>query len=158
MKKLLKDTRGLSTVELLWVLPVLFMMFLFIIESSFIMYDFAVVNYFTSTAAEKAAMEGGFNDTIRQSLQTNLRNWTSNGKTYSFDTSGTSGYYSPGVVVVYGTDGNTQVHRGDDIEVGVVYPVRFKTFIIRGAFQWIVEQKELTLKAQAVSTSEKYFE
>lgn len=156
MKKLLKDTRGLSAVELLWVMPVLFMMFLFIIESAFIMYDFAVVNYFTSTAAEKAAMEGSFNDTIRQSLQNNLRNWTSNGKKYGFDVSGTSGYYAPGVVVVYGTDRTTQVQRGDDIQVGVVYPVRFKTFIVRGTFQWVVEQTELTLKAWVVSSSEKY--
>lgn len=157
MRDFLKDVRGIAIVELLWVLPVLLMMFLFIIESAFIMYDFAIVNYFTSTAAEKAAMEGSFNDTIRQSLQNNLK-WTSNGKSYSADTSGTSGYYSPGVIVIYGTDKTTQVQRGDDIVVGTVYPIRFKTFIIRGAFQWVVEQKELTLKAQAVSTSERYFE
>lgn len=156
MKKLLRDTRAATFVELLWAMPVLLMMFLFIIESSFIMYDFAVVNYFTSTAAEKAAMEGSFNDATRQSLQTNLRNWTSNGKTYGFDASGTSGYYTPGVVVVYGTDKNTRVQRGNDIQVGVVYPVRFKTFIVRGTFQWVVEQTELTLKAWAVSSSEKY--
>lgn len=156
MQKLLKDTRGVTIVELLWVLPVLFMIFLFIIESSIIMYDFAVVNYFTSTAAEKAAMEGCFNDTIRQSLLNNLK-WTSNGKTYSADISGTSPNYSPGVIVIYGTDKDTQIQRGNDITVGTVYPVQFKTFIIRGAFQWVVEQMELTLKAQAVSTSEKYF-
>ena len=157
MKSLLKDTRAVTLIELLWVLPVLLMMFLFIIESAFIMYDFAVVNYFTSTAAEKSAMEGGFNNTIRQSLQTNLRNWTSNGKAYSFDANGTSAYYTPSVVVAYGTDKGTQVQRGDEIRVGVVYPVRFKTFIVEGTFQWVVEQTELTLKAQAVSSSEKYY-
>lgn len=156
--KFRKDDRGNAFVESLWVLPVLLMMFLFIFEAAFVMYDMAVINYHTSTAATNAAIEGCFTEDIRVKLEDNLQKWTTHGKSgnFTFDHDEDSPYDAEGVVVIYGSDMATQVERGDDIEVGVRYPLKFKSFVIEESFHWVVKDRDVSLKAWAVTSSEKY--
>lgn len=160
LKVILKDRRGQAYIEMLFVFPLLFMLFSFIVETGYLMYDWAVINYQTSTAAVSAATEGQFNDTIRLRLAENIRKWTVNGRDYNYSYGGTTPPGSPeqDTVYIYGTGSNEQVQRGNYIHVSVDYPWRFKFFLIDALGSWIIDEKNLRLSVSCSFPSEVYFE
>ncbi|SMB95728.1 TadE-like protein [Thermanaeromonas toyohensis ToBE] len=156
--RFLKDERGNSLIEALLVLPLFLILFFLLIEMGFVVYDWAVVNYATASAAAKASSEGRFSETIRQETAAYLKQWTVNGKDLGVDFLAGAPYYSSDTMVIWGTPAGMNVQRGQEIVVGVVYPVRFKTFLVGALGQWLIQEEQLTLKTRAVTTSEAFFE
>lgn len=158
MFRMLRSRRGNAFVEALFVLPVYIFFIVAILESGFLVYNWAVVNYATSSAAVKAAVQGQFTPAIRQEAADYLRDWTLDGKTMNGDYMALSPRVEGNTIVVWGTDPNQRVHRGGNVVVGIVYPVRFKLLSVGGLGSWLVQQYDLTLKTRAVVMSERYFE
>lgn len=156
--KALRSCRGNAFVEALFVLPVYIFFVVAILESGFLVYDWVAVNYATSSAAVKAAVQGQFTPAIRQEAADYLRDWTVDGKSMNRDYMALSPRVESNTVVVWGTDPNQTVQRGGSIVVGVVYPVRFKILSVGGFGKWLVQQYDLSLKTRAVVMSERYFE
>jgi len=154
----IRSRRGSQTVEMLFVLPVLLMLFFMTVEMGFVMYDFVTVNYAAASAAVEAARKGKFDGEVRQEIATYLRDWTTEGKRFAVDPWATSPAAQDNTIVVWGPDPNQAFERGSVIEVGVVYPVRFKTFMIDGLARWLVQENVLSLKARAAALSEVHFE
>lgn len=155
---LLRGERGNSLIEALLVLPVFLMIFFLLTEMGFVVYDWAVVNYATASAAARASSEGRFSESIRQETAAYLRQWTVNGKEMAVDFLAGAPYYSGDTIVIWGTPAGTNVQRGQEIVVGVVYPVRFKTFLVGTLGQWLIREEQLTLKTRATAISEEFFE
>ncbi|WP_031516945.1 TadE/TadG family type IV pilus assembly protein [Desulfofalx alkaliphila] len=157
MKKLIKCEKGSIYIETLMCLPIWFMIFVFIFETSLIMYDWAVINMACKKGAVNAAIEGNLSLDIRNQVSTYVRDWTTEGKNKAISNTGTSSYYDPDTIVIYGTNATTNVQRGGEIQIGIAYPIQFKTFIVKTPANWVIEQMNISLKAKAVATSEKYF-
>lgn len=155
--KRIRGKRGSPSIEMLLVLPLLIMMLFLIVEMGLVMYDFVTVNYAVTTAASEAAKDGSFNDSIRQNTAEYLKDWTTSGKGLQVDPNAVSPYSSQSSIVVWGPPANQEFQRGETIEVGAVYPVKFQTFLIRGVQDWVTPEP-ITLKARAVARSEVYFE
>jgi Flp pilus assembly protein TadG len=158
--KLPGDRRGQVFVEALFVIPLLFMLFVFIVETGFLMYNWAVINFYTSTNAVAAATRGQFNDEVRLRLAQEICDWTVNSQGYSYDVAGTDPPGSPGdnTVYVYGTDRNTRVQRGSYISVNVNYPWHFRFFVIDDLSRFVVSEERLRIKTNALVPSEVFFE
>ncbi|RKO66401.1 TadE/TadG family type IV pilus assembly protein [Desulfofundulus salinus] len=155
-----KDSRGSVSIEALFIVAVLLMLFFFIVEMGFLMYDWAVVNHAASAAAVEAAMNGRFSADIRQATAEHIRKMTTEGSTMGIDALETSlpGSVNPGTIYVYGTDPNSNVQRGGKIAVGVAYPFRFKTFLFDALGRWLIGENQIVLKAGMTAASEVYFE
>lgn len=158
--KIWKNSIGSFSIEALFVLPALLMLFFFIIEMGFVMYNWAVVNHAASAAAVEAAMTGRFSADIRQTAADQIANWTSDGKTMNINSLGTSLPESvqADTIYIYGTDANTDVQRGNIIDVGVVYPFKFKTFVFDALGRWATGENQIVLKANMKAASEVFFE
>lgn len=157
MIKPYRCTRGSQTIEMLFVLPLLLMVFFMIIEMGFVMYNFVTVNYTAASAAVEAARSGSFNASVRTSTEEYLVNWTTDGKAKEVYHT-TTPIDPDGAIVIWGPPPDQIIQRGDPIEVGVIYPIRFKSFVMDSMCRWIVQENALTLKARAVAMSEVYFE
>ncbi|MCL6612753.1 MAG: hypothetical protein K6T66_14550 [Peptococcaceae bacterium] len=155
-----RDRRGQAFVESLFVVPLLFMLFIFIVETGFLMYNWAVINFYACNTAVAAATRGQFTDEIRLRLAQNISDWTVNSQGYSYDVFGTDPPANPadGTVYVYGTDRNTPVQRGSHIHVNVNYPWRFKFFLIDGLSRFAVSEEQLRIKVNASVPSEVFIE
>jgi len=155
-----KDCRGSVSIEALFVLPVLLMLFFFIIEMGFVMYNWAVVNHAASAAAVEAAMTGRFSTDIRQATAEHIQNWTTDGQNMGLNAMGTSppGSVGANTIYVFGTDTNTDVQRGNKIDVGIAYPFRFRTFAFDALGRWITGENQVVLKVNMKAASEVYFE
>lgn len=159
-KKIHRDSRGQAAVEALFVFALKFMLFTFITEFGFLLYDWAVINYQAGTTAVSAATAGQFSNAIRLRLAQNLHDWTVNGKDYSYSVDGVSAPAAADskTVYIYGSDENTPVQRGQYIYVGVDYPWQFKFFMIDVLASWVIDQKDLRLRVNAAFPSEVFFE
>jgi len=160
LKSLHWDRRGQSSVEMLFVFPLLFMLFTFMFEMGYLLYDWTVINYHTSTIAVSSATTGQFSNTIRLRLAQNLHDWTVNGKgyTYNADSSSAPVTTDQNTVYIYGSDENTAVQRGQYIFVNVDFPWHFKFFLIDAIAGWIVNEEDMRLHVNAVFPSEVYYE
>jgi len=160
LKKLHQDRRGQAFVEALFVIPLLFMIFIFILEMGFLMYNWAVINFYTATTSVTAATQGQFTNQIRLDLALKINDWTINSQRYSYDVSGTVPPAEPAedTVYIYGTDRDTQVQRGTNITVGINYPWHFNFFVVDNLARFVVEEKNIRIKTRAVLPSEVYFE
>lgn len=156
--KFLRCQHGSQTVEMLFVLPVLLMMFFMTVEMGFVMYDFVAVNYAAASAAVEAGRKGAFDAEARQEVADYLRDWTTEGKRLSIDALAVSPTPRENTVVIWGPPPGDAFQRGSVIEVGVVYPVRFKSFVMDGLARWLVQENDLSLKARASAASEVFFE
>ena len=158
--KLHKNRRGQAFVESLFVIPLLFMLFIFIVEISFLMYNFAIINFYTGTMAVNAATRGQFNDEVRLNLAQNINDWTANSQGYSYDVFSPTPPAVPAdnTVYIYGTDRSTPVQRGSYINVSVNYPWHFKFFIIDSLARFTVSEEKLRLKSNASVPSEVFIE
>jgi Flp pilus assembly protein TadG len=158
--RLHRNRRGQAFVESLFVIPLLFMLFIFIVEMGFLMYNWAVINFYTCSTAVTAATTGQFTDQIRLRLAQNINDWTVNSHGYSYDVAGTGlpGSLSDSTVYIYGTDRNTPVQRGSYINVNVNYPWHFKFFIIDSLSRFIVSEEQLRIKVNASVPSEVFIE
>lgn len=150
--------RGNVLVETLLTLPVFLILFFGLVEFGFMMYDWAVINYAAATTAARAAVDGKFSQELRLEMANFLSQWTSRGADLGFDYLAETPYSSEDRVVVWGTGPDVEVQRGSQIEVGVVYPVRFQTFVAEALAGWTVGEKNLALKARAVAASEAFYE
>ena len=159
-QKLHKDKRGQAFIEALFVIPLLFMLFIFIAETGFMMYNWAVLNFYTSNTAVVAATKGQFTDEIRVRLAENISQWTINSQGYSYDISETSapGIPADNTVYVFGTDRDTPVQRGSYINVSINYPWHFKFFVIDDLSRWIVSDQQMRIKVNASVPSEVFDE
>lgn len=155
---MIRSRRGSQTIEMLFVLPVLLMLFFMTVEMGFLMYDFVTVNYAAASAAVEAARKGKFDGEVRQEIAAYLHDWTTEGKRFAVDPWATSPAAQNDTIVLWGPDPDQAFERGSVIEVGVVYPVRFKTFLIDGLARWLVQENVLSLKARAAALSEVHFE
>jgi len=155
-----KDCRGSVSIEALFVLPLLLMLFFFIIEMGFVMYNWAVVNHAASAAAVEAAMTGRFSTDIRQAAAEHIRDWTTDGKSMSLNDLCTlpPGNVGPNTIYVYGTDANTDVQRGGIIDVGIAYPFKFRSFIFDALGRWATGDNQVVLKVNMKAASEVFFE
>lgn len=153
----LTDKRGQAFIEMLFVLPLLLLIFFVIMEMGFVMYDFAVVNYAASSAAVEAARKGQFDDDVADRVENYLVNYSSNGKNVQVVRSEFNVTYST-QITLWGPDSGSRFQRGDIITVGVNYPVRFKLFFIDSLAKWVVDECSLTLKSSASAMSEPYIE
>lgn len=158
VEKILKNERGSQFIELLIVLPFLLMIFFMIVEMGFVMYDFVTVNYAATTAAAEAARAGGFTNEVRSEIGDYLKNWTTAGETLNLDAQATIPSPEDNTIVVWGPPPGEVFQRGSTIEVGVIYPVKFKTLLVDRFCRWMVQEENLTLKARAAALSEVYFE
>lgn len=160
MLKLHRDRRGQTFVEILFVFPLLFMLFSFIIEIGFLVYDWAVLNYQSGTVAVAAATTGQFTSTLRESLAADLISWSANGKNYTYNVDGTGppGTMDSNTVYIYGTDENTPIQRGQYITISVGYPWHFKFFLIDALASWVVNESDLRLHVNAAVPSEVFIE
>ncbi|MFZ5650854.1 MAG: TadE/TadG family type IV pilus assembly protein [Bacillota bacterium] len=158
--KLHRDRRGQAFAESLFVIPLLFMLFIFIVEIGFLMYNWAIINFYTGNIAVTAATKGQFTDEIRLRLARNINDWTVNSQGYSYDVFSTDPPLTPadGTVYIFGTDRNTPVQRGTYINVNVNYPWKFKFFIIDSLARFAVNEEKLRLKTHASVPSEVFME
>ncbi len=155
-----KNRRGQAFVESLFVIPLLFMLFIFIVEMSFLMYNWAALNFYTCNTAVVAATRGQFTDELRFRLAQNISDWTVNSRGYSYNVFGTDppGAPADNTVYIYGTDRNTPVQRGSYIHVNVNYPWRFKFFLIDSLSRFVVGEEKLRIKVNASVPSEVFIE
>ncbi|MGI9951345.1 TadE/TadG family type IV pilus assembly protein [Moorellaceae bacterium AZ2] len=153
-----RSGRGNVFVEAIITLPIFLILLFGLLEFGFLMYDWAVLNYATATTAARAAVEGKFSEDLRLDLANFVNQWTSRGSDLNFDYLAELPYTSEETVVVWGTDPAVQVQRGGEIEVGVVYPVRFRTLVVEAMAGWTVQEKNLALKTRAVAASEVFYE
>lgn len=160
LRRLHSNRRGQVFMEAMFVIPLLFILFIFIVEMGFLMYNWAVINFHTGSCAVVAATRGQFSDEVRLRLAQNISDWTINSDGYSFDVAGTEVPGAPAgdTVYIYGTDRSFQVQRGSYISVGVNYPWHFKFFIIDGLSRFAVSEEKLRLKTSASVPSEVFFE
>lgn len=156
--RLMRDGRGSPSLEALFVLPVILMLFFMIVETGFIMYDWATVNYAAASAAVSAAREGKFSEGVRSGTADYLRDWTTNGRAFIYDETATDPYEDSGTVVIWGTAPDQNVERNSPIVVGVVYPVKFKILLADNLWKWMVKEETITLKARSAALSEVHFE
>lgn len=158
--KIWKNNHGSFSIEALFVLPALLMLFFFIIEMGFVMYNWAVVNHAASAAAVEAAMMGRFSADIRQSTAEHIRDWTTDGKTMNIDSLGVlpPANFNPNTIYIYGTNVGTDIQRGNIIDVGVAYPFKFKTFAFDALGRWTTGESQVVLKANMKAASEVFFE
>lgn len=158
--KLHRNRRGQAFVESLFVIPLLFMLFIFIVEMGFLMYNWAVLNFYTCSTAVAAATRGQFTDEVRLRLAQNISDWTVNSQGYSYDAAGTAlpGSLNNNTVYIYGTDRNTPVQRGSYINVNVNYPWHFKFFLIDSLSRFVVSEESLRIKVNASVPSEVFIE
>ncbi|MCL6479783.1 MAG: pilus assembly protein [Peptococcaceae bacterium] len=158
--KLHKSRRGQAFVESLFVIPLLFMLFIFIVEMGFLVYNWAVINFHTCNTAVVAATKGRFTDEIRLRLAQNINDWTVNSRGYSYDVTGTDppGSYAEDTVYIYGTDRDTPVQRGSYIHVHVNYPWHFKFFLVDSLSRFAVSEENLRIKVNASVPSEVFNE
>ena len=158
--KLHKDRRGQAFVESLFVIPLLFMLFIFIFETGFLMYNWAVLNFYTCSTAVTAATKGQFTDEIRLRLAQNINDWTVNSQGYSYDVTGTDPPATPadGTVYIFGTDRSTPIQRGAYINVNINYPWHFKFFIIDSLSRFVVNEEQMWLRVNASVPSEVFIE
>ncbi|SFH33854.1 TadE-like protein [Desulfotomaculum arcticum] len=158
--KLHRDRRGQTFIEMLFVFPLLFMLFSFIVEMGFLVYDWAVLNYQCGTTAVKAATTGQLTSTLRESLAADIISWSANGKDYTYivDGTGPPGTKDLNTVYIYGTDENTPVQRGQYITISVDYPWHYKFFLTDALASWVVSEKDLRLKVNASVPSEVFIE
>lgn len=158
--RLHRNRRGQAFVESLFVIPILFMLFIFIVEMGFLMYNWAVLNFYTSSTAVTAATKGQFTDEIRLRLAQNINDWTVNSQGYNYDITGTDqpGTLDNNTVYIYGTDRNTPVQRGSYINVNVNYPWHFKFFFIDSLSRFVVSEQQLQIKVNASVPSEVFIE
>jgi len=135
-----RNRRGQAFVESLFVIPLIFMLFIFIVEMGFLMYNWSVLNFYTcSTAAD---------------------DWTVNSRGYIYDVTGADPPATPadGTVYIYGTDRNTPVQRGSYINVNVNYPWHYRFFIIDSLSRFVVSEGRLRIKVNASVPSEVFIE
>jgi len=158
--RLHRNRRGQAFVESLFVIPLLFMLFIFIVEMGFLMYNWSVLNFYTCGTAAVAATKGQFTDELRLRLARDIDDWTVNSRGYIYDVTGADPPATPadGTVYIYGTDRNTPVQRGSYINVNVNYPWRFKFFLVDYAARFIVSEESLRLKVNASVPSEVFLE
>lgn len=158
ISKLMRDRRGSPSLEALFVLPVILMLFFMIVETGFIMYDWTTVNYAAASAAVSAAKEGKFSGEVRSDAAGYIHDWTTGGRALAYDYTATEPYEDAGTVVIWGTGSEQNVERNNPIVVGVVYPVKFKILLADNIWKWVVKEEVITLKARAVALSEVHFE
>ncbi|MFZ5632143.1 MAG: TadE/TadG family type IV pilus assembly protein [Bacillota bacterium] len=160
LSNLHRDRRGQVFVEALIVIPLLFMLFIFIVEMGFLMYNWSVINFYTGSCAVAAATKGQFSDEIRLRLAENISDWTVNSQGLNYCVTGTDPPAAPAgdTVYIYGTDSGLQVQRGSYITVNVNYPWRFKFFIIDSLSRFAVSEENFRIKANASVPSEVFFE
>jgi Flp pilus assembly protein TadG len=158
--RLHRNRRGQAFVESLFVIPLLFMLFMFIVEMGFLMYNWSMLNFYTCSTAVVAATKGQFTDEIRLRLARNIDDWTVNSQGYTYDVTGADPPATPAdnTVYIYGTDRNTPVQRGSYINVNVNYPWRCKFFMVDSAARFIVSEERLRLKVNASVPSEVFME
>ncbi|MCL6478988.1 MAG: pilus assembly protein [Peptococcaceae bacterium] len=158
--KIHKDGRGSVFIEAMMVIPLMFMLFTFIVETGFLMYNWAVINFYTCNTAVVAATKGQFTDEIRIRLAQNISDWTVNSQGYSYDVFGTDppGSYAEDTVYIYGTDSSTPVQRGSYIHVNVNYPWHFKFFFIDSLSRFVAGEENLRIKVNASVPSEVFNE
>ncbi|MFZ5648132.1 MAG: TadE/TadG family type IV pilus assembly protein [Bacillota bacterium] len=160
ISKLHKDRRGQIFLEALFVIPLLFMLFVFIVETGYLMYNWTVINFNTCNFAVTAATSGQFTDEIRLRLADNISKWTVSSQGYSYDIYGTALPASPAdnTVYIYGTDRSTPVQRGSYISVNVNYPWRFKFFLIDSLFNYVTTENKIRINGNASVPSEVFIE
>lgn len=158
--KLHRDRRGQVFIEALIVIPLLFMIFCFILEFGYLMYNWAVINYYACNTAEVAATKGQFTSAIRAQMAAKISDWTVNGKGYNYDVGGTSlpGALDDNTVYIYGTDMSTPVQRGSYINVNINYPWHFKLFLIDSMMRYITSNEQIRIKVNAIAQSEVFIE
>lgn len=154
------DWRGQVFIEALFVIPLLFMLFIFIVETGFLMYNWSVINFYTCSNAVVAAARGQFSDEVRVRLARSISDWTVNSQGYTYDVAGTDPPAAPAekTVYIFGTDRNTPVQRGTLINVNISYPWHFKFFLIDSAARFIIREESLRLKVNATVSSEVFIE
>ena len=159
-KKFHKDRRGQVFIEALIVIPLLFMIFCFVIEMGYLMYNWAVINYYVCSTAEAAAIKGQFTSEVRAQLAAKVSDWTVNSQGYNYDAGGADPPGAPdnNTVYIYGTDMNTPVQRGSYINVNISYPWHFKLFLIDSLMSYVVSEDSLRLKVNAAAQSEVFIE
>lgn len=153
----MRNQKGQTFVEVLFVLPLLLFLFTIIVEMGFIMYDFAVINYTATTIAVESSRQGYFTDDVYNRAADSLKNWTSNGEDLGICRTNVRAD-DPNSIVVWGPRAERQHDRGESITVGICYPVKFKTFIMSAVGEWTDQDNLLYLRSRAVSLSEEYFE
>ena len=159
MKKILKNQKGSSFVEMLFVFPLILMLFIFIIEMGFLMYDWAVISYYTSTAAVVAATQGQFCNAVSNNLANNIKRMTVNGRELNFyRVPNKPTEMSEDGVYIWGTLPNERVQKGENIFVNVSYPWQCNFFLIGALGNWIIGEKALRLDFSFVFPSEVFFE
>ena len=160
LRKLHGNRRGQVFIESLFVIPLLFMLFIFIFETGFLMYNFAVLNFYTGSTAVTAATKGQFTDEIRLRLAQNINDWTVNSQGYSYDVSGTGppATFADNTVYIFGTDRSASVQRGVYINVNINYPWHFKFFIIDSLSRFVINEEQMRLRVNASVPSEVFIE
>jgi len=159
-RRINNDSRGQVFIEALFVIPLLFMIFCFIVEMGYLMYNWSVVNYYVCNTAEVSATKGQFTSEVRVGLAGKLADWTVSGQEYNYDVSGTSapGALDNSTVYIYGTDMNTPVQRGTYINVNINYPWHFKIFLIDSMMRYLASDEQMRLKVNASAQSEVFLE
>ncbi len=154
----MKNIKGQAFIEMLFVLPLFLLIFVVIIEMGFVMYDYAVINYAASTAAVEAARQGDFNLSVQQRTAEYLTHWTSNKaiQGFVFAPEGSSPTADDEIIVCAPTPG-VKYQRGSMMSVKVIYPIKFKLFIIDSLAHWVLQEKQFTLKSHSTAMSEEYF-
>jgi len=158
--RLHRNRRGQAFVESLFVIPLLFMLFIFIVEMGFLMYNWTVMNFYTCSTAAIAATKGQFTNEIRLRLAQNINDWTVNSRGYIYDVTGADPPATPAdnTVYVYGTDRNTPIQRGSYINVNVNYPWHFRFIVIDSLSRFVVSEDRLRIKVNASVPSEVFIE
>lgn len=154
---MIRNNRGSQSIEMLFVLPLILMLFFMVVEMGFIMYDFVAVNYIANSMAVQAATQGCFTQDIRDSGANYIRTWTTGGHNIGINASATIPAPSENTAVIWGPSSGQKFNRGQMIEVGIIYPIKFKTFVMKG-LSWMVDEEKLYLRSNASAMSEIFIE
>jgi hypothetical protein len=154
------DQKGQVFLEAVFVIPMIFLLFFIIVETSFIIYNWTVINFMNSNTAVIAAIQGQFTPDIRLKLAQDISNWTLGGKEYDYHISGTEMPDKPDedTVYIYGTDSNSFIQRGSYIELNISYPGKSRLLKLEKFFKFITSREKIRLRASAIVLSEGFDE
>jgi len=153
----MRDERGSYTIETLFIFPIILVVFFLTLWGGVLAYTWSSVNYVAMTFALDAAKEGAVTDEILAAVTERVQHLPLKVEGVGVEIA-TAPQEKPDRIVVWGPSVGTFYNRGQPISVGIVYPVKVPSPLLRIVGQAVFGSDTIYLKAQATARSEVYRE
>lgn len=151
------NERGSYTIETLLIFPVTLVVFFLSLWGGVLMYTWSSVNYVAMTFALDAAKEGAVTNEILAAVTERVQQLPLKDKSVGVEIA-TAPQERPDRIVVWGPRVGEFYNRGEPIQVGIVYPVKVPSPLLRFVGNAVFGGDTIYLKAQATARSEVYRE